>query len=436
MSSLRTTKKKCETKGCRKFVINPFPLPENFDKLCRFCKPVDFIIEDEKESEVRFDDLINEIKNMETILKLKGGYRDAVTPCGYSFSTMKSALQKYLRRGNFEMALRVAFELDCMNWLDEATAKAHVTNFYNRLLIIFSEDIGVTGFKYIGRIKKLFDELYKKKEERKNLEKYGNKWIECRSIEIRSIAEIIWIMCNSVKTRAASHYKCVFKISPSHNILSDPIIKKVYNLSKNIEDINYKMQEIDESEEIKIYVKNFLYNLEQLDDILIFWAFKIAESEVKNKYYRKKKSAYLIFWLLEQFFKRDNKLLEIIKINMEWYDKISHLPEGFIYWINPLIFILEKKPKIEEKIEFKEEIESKYREVLNGKEIKLDEWVFDMHTIEWKNKKNPKIYFANVSSVVLNEDQSINKQYKEIYIKVKYLCDGKSEYDFQSDYKK
>lgn len=62
------------------------------------------------------------------------------TASGHSFDVMKSALQKYIRRGD-ERAIPVFAELWALSYLDKGVR----TNLYNRLVIIACEDIGIAN---------------------------------------------------------------------------------------------------------------------------------------------------------------------------------------------------------------------------------------------------------------------------------------------------
>ena len=65
---------------------------------------------------------------------------DTKTASGYAFDVMKSALQKYVRRGD-ERAIPVFAELWALGYLDKGVR----TNLHNRLVIIACEDIGLAN---------------------------------------------------------------------------------------------------------------------------------------------------------------------------------------------------------------------------------------------------------------------------------------------------
>lgn len=72
-------------------------------------------------------------------MEWRGVLGATITQSGYRLDLVKSALQKYIRRGNAEKALYAATEL---YRLGEVGGQAPVTNLYNRLAIIAGEDVG------------------------------------------------------------------------------------------------------------------------------------------------------------------------------------------------------------------------------------------------------------------------------------------------------
>lgn len=80
-------------------------------------------------------------------------FRNETTFNGYPFSTAKSALQKYIRRGEVKKAIYFAIELDLFK--DVEGGKRCHTNFRHRLQIILLEDIGLANPDLLLRFEKL-----------------------------------------------------------------------------------------------------------------------------------------------------------------------------------------------------------------------------------------------------------------------------------------
>ena len=118
----------------------------------------------------------------ETFGKLKALHNHSITPCGEDFDAMKSALQKYIRRGNVDKALQCLYEMDCFNYIDEKTAKANVTNLLHRLQIIFLEDIGVAGLSLLPSLQQCFKIIYDNREKRNKLTMFSKNWCDLRRL--------------------------------------------------------------------------------------------------------------------------------------------------------------------------------------------------------------------------------------------------------------
>jgi hypothetical protein len=71
----------------------------------------------------------------------------ATTPSGESDGVIRSALQKYIRRGYALDAVACAFQL--YSFKDRPEGKAIMTNLYNRLAIILCEDIGPANLELL-----------------------------------------------------------------------------------------------------------------------------------------------------------------------------------------------------------------------------------------------------------------------------------------------
>lgn len=84
---------------------------------------------------------MSEFKSIEDYPKLSLKYRYVTTVSGIDFDTAKSALQKYIRRGNIDKAVHIGKELDLFRFFEGG--QSSWTNFYNRLRVIVLEDIGL-----------------------------------------------------------------------------------------------------------------------------------------------------------------------------------------------------------------------------------------------------------------------------------------------------
>jgi len=114
---------------------------------------------------------------------------------GFRLDILKSALQKYIRRSDYEKAIFCAGELDL--FAEISGGERIRTNFIHRLMIIFLEDIGLGGIALWPAIDERIDILLKeRKKDDRNREK-----------EIQTIHELIFILTSVPKLRIASFVK-------------------------------------------------------------------------------------------------------------------------------------------------------------------------------------------------------------------------------------
>lgn len=114
---------------------------------------------------------------------------------GFRIDVLKSALQKYTRRSNYEKTIFCAQELDL--FAEISGGERIRTNFIHRLMIIFLEDIGLGGISLWSEVDQLIDVLL---NERKN----NNR---DREEEVKAIHELIFIFTSLPKLRIASFAK-------------------------------------------------------------------------------------------------------------------------------------------------------------------------------------------------------------------------------------
>ena len=71
--------------------------------------------------------------------KMETKYHCEKSANGFDMSTLKSAIQKYIRRGNEDMALRSLEEIDRFAEVEDRSGERLRTNMLHRLQIIFLE---------------------------------------------------------------------------------------------------------------------------------------------------------------------------------------------------------------------------------------------------------------------------------------------------------
>lgn len=112
---------------------------------------------------------------------LRGG---SIGYCGYPVDILKSAIQKYIRRGNFEKAMMAA--IDMYRFAEFGTkGRPLQSNMYNRLAIIACEDVGPANLPLITAVVNL---------------------VNNDTRDPYSLTTVIYLMSQSKKTRIMSHY--------------------------------------------------------------------------------------------------------------------------------------------------------------------------------------------------------------------------------------
>lgn len=196
-----------------------------------------------------------------------GGLFNSTTESGYGLDVAKSALQKYIRRGESLKAIQAAFELYRMK---EVGLTAAVTNLYNRLAIIAVEDIGPANTPLALSVVTYV--LSKRRDE-------------------AELATIVQLLAESPKTRALSHLwrtyaikglvmkeKGEIKPSPFQWLEGDPLV-------------------------IRQPLEIFKSCLEQRDNRAFYYAFRFLEVSKGLKVikrYRRSKPQIILWLLLDQ----------------------------------------------------------------------------------------------------------------------------------------
>jgi hypothetical protein len=303
----------------------------------------------------------------------KGLFGGTVTSCGLKLDVVKSALQKYIRRGNFQKAWFCAVQLDEFNDLPEA--KVVITNFTNRLKVILTEDC--------------FDNF--------NLHALGYSLIESyikeKSIlRISYLYNVIRLMCFMKKGRMASHLRATY-----YSVLSHPQLLQKYHNTQGLPPYQQAQQFRD-----LLVAKDFncFYYLYQC-------------------YYNHKPDIKSLFRVLEELLKRK----DVMDLYYHLFRTVGNSEEKPMFIVYPTLLLIHP--------ELLSEIKPFNTENLSGDQITslltstknspltLDEFVIDKHTKQGKTEGKNALHFALEGSVVTNENSLINKEYQLIYNDVK-----------------
>ena len=128
-------------------------------------------------------------------------YRSETTYDGYHLSVIKSGLQKYIRRGTVDKALKCVAELD--RFADMERGEGIRTNMMHRLQIIFLEDIGHGNPRLLPYMRQWIKEL---NEERKSSTRNRAREREVLELIVRNL-------CDRKKTRTCSHMNSICQLN-------------------------------------------------------------------------------------------------------------------------------------------------------------------------------------------------------------------------------
>ncbi len=382
---------------------------------------------------INFDKIDYEIENNYSINLMSGlglmnaVYRSERTWNGWSLDVAKSGMQKYIRRGNLAKSLYFMFELDLFAFLDESRAEGIRTNMIHRLMIIYMEDIGIANADIWPRVSTLIFSLLSLREGRKTEGVYS----ENRRKEALALIEIVYMLSTSMKGRECSFYKYAWIVYTECNhymrILDDVPGELERDFST---DIRYEFKTGDE--EARPYALKFMGALEKGSPACLYFANKICGMKV-GKHMNSIKPPYMIFDLMKAYFSKYKNayLEERLNVAIRWYKELSGIKEDFLPWAMMCIMILRKdtlQRNTVDEVDAKTLMPMVKMNILNLP-IEVDEWVFDMHTKEGKRRGKGAEHFADVSSVVENEDPGVIKVYKDAYIRSKKgLFDRRGEW--------
>jgi len=323
-------------------------------------------------------------------------YRDVKTFNGYEYDTVKSAIQKFIRRGRVFQAQQMVGESDMFRFSgyfkpleekEKTLVKSSITNLVNRLKVIYLEDIGLANPCLIMDINTLFE-----------------KWLAVENCLSASLLHLVKLMADSKKTRYYSHVRMWYKYNK-------PILEKseLYIVKKGDENFHDFSRGLYES----IISKS---------DSAYYWIHKILETpNTVNKYNSSStRSGYLIFYILEKVIgKEGNEIVKkTISICKSWYSSMKN-KEQFLCCVHPvyLYMFFEKVEKIEIDVDSYEENPKAlqaYNSVLLREKMFFPEYVIDMHTKKGRMMGRNSSDFAIEGSLVAYEKE-FNSTFSDFY---------------------
>ena len=341
----------------------------------------------------------------------------SISYAGYKLDILKSALQKYLRRREFEKMLWCCSEIYMFHSLattdkEKKAAKGIISNMVNRLIIMMDEEM---LFAEVGKYMKCMEWIKEfdegGRDNFKLLVKVCKTMVGARMLRINSDIYSYW-------WRGAGVYK----------VIKVPGLGLEEALYTPIE-VHQECQEIlSDEEKMSLEWKNEWENLLMFiaafragHSSCYYWALAMFHSNVKGKRrFRRTDCVYAIWEYLFKVAGDNEKLRKCLDLKLkQFFVKTRH--EQHI-WMSSAISILLHK----DKLNFEEEwdIDVSEKEVVglfqDRNYLKIDDYAIDMHCSAGRKLGKKKADFALEGCVVVGEDKEYyNRDWRDLYCDLK-----------------
>lgn len=345
---------------------------------------------------------------METsINQMNPSFRKAITWNGFRMDEVKSGMQKYIRRGNFEKAIYCAIEMDLFSETNEGSAKAFRTNMMNRLLIITCEDVTLANPYLPVHVNKLYEEWCYLRKEQKNISRQ-------RDI----LCSIIKLLCSSPKLRYFSCMRAAF-----FNPLTENWVRKYYPELWEIEWKKPKLRVLC-PEQYRDELEKLAYCIESKNNLAFHYMAKFMYStkKLETKVLKHSQPIYLVWELIFAYVKKiknqkiQKAATESINVLYKWFN--THKSEHHLFVGQALGYLVRRK-EIKYFINDSPQIDHSeyYQKNFQNMEFKLDDFCLDIHTKFGRDMKKTKFQFVVEGAHVENKATDIiDEKFQEIYI--------------------
>lgn len=352
-------------------------------------------------------------------MNFKGPMAGGISLNGVETDVLKSALQKYVRRGNIEKSIWCILEMDLFSEMlhrenDEKKIKmlkSFLTNMANRLIIISIEDVGLGNPAlplYIN------EKLVKWEKARHSISNAHERR--------QALVDIVTALVESRKSRELSHIRCVFsQVLEYKNLPTDYVSKfpHIYSFPRdNSAYYDSFMCEFNAGSDGCFYwvFKQFYSNNETMSSILKFIDYAIDTTKKRTTITLKKTKDSQEHKKLENKYEIMFKTIDVLR---SWYKTLKH-KEFIMYGIQIILLCLRSNLEYERYI-----LSDKYTDIsyvsyleknLKDGPIEIDDFCIDKHTKSGKKAGKDITDFASDGCLVINEDPNTNQEYKWIYI--------------------
>lgn len=321
-------------------------------------------------------------------MKFKTCY-NSISFCGYKIDILKSAVQKYLRRREFDKMIWCVGEIYLFKVLaksdkEKKVAKAIISNLLNRLIIMLDEEIMFIECEKYVLIRNLMEEF-----ENSNRSKFS------------ILYKICFIMVNAKIIRRNSDIRTYWSSKIDKNKKTDE-----YYFEK------FKEKFVENNCECFKWMFNIYYNnkkgnklrFRRKDNIYMVWEYLLNLDKIKNNDILKK----CLNYKLKEFFIKDRHerpMFITSAIDIAMYIKTNNfnntkLTENEINKLNNINII--------------------GKVFGNWDKLKIDDYAIDMHTSDGRKNGKNKIDFIKSGGIVINEDKEyFVKEWRDYYIESK-----------------
>jgi hypothetical protein len=326
-------------------------------------------------------------------------FRQARTPLGYRFDDMKSALQKYIRRGETDKAIFVANELYAFRLLQGG--KPFYTNFINRLKVIALEDIGIAYPDVVCVIDSWLDMISENEPD--------------QLINWNYLHEIISTLSNNLHYRFYSHLGAKMRTMTDDDIIPYKVGEdKRYDLQiKNY--INTR-----EHRDFDLWIIQIFMCWKHKDVRIYYWIKKFFDTRLKLnvKAYKSNKPRFLAMLIIEELcMSTENFCIEsIFKTCFKWL-KGMNVFEVFLCAMHPVLSAITSgenvyiQGKLTDGDFAMKRTKSLIKRNLTYKRIDLEDYVIDKHTRAGRMFGKSTADFAVEGSLVAYEHGALKARF-------------------------
>lgn len=322
----------------------------------------------------------------------------SVSHHGYKLDMLKSGMQKYLRRREFEKMTWCVmeifkFELWAEDEKEKKMCKGIISNLLNRIIVMMDEEL-------------LFCEVEKYLLLRKFIEKFEDD----RENGGKFLVLICRTLTNSRLLRRASDIRAYWDFRIRFGNVKDAV-------------------ELSDEE----YFNKFVECFERKDDECFKWMFKIFNGKNKGDVmrFRRKDNIYMIW---EYLFSRENvkgngRYKELLEYKLREFYKLNR-GERFMFLANSIDLVMKCDGKetifvnvhisqiCQELSRYEQDFVEMYKKSMEY--MTIDGYAIDMHTSMGRKMGKNRKDFALEGSVVVNEDvEFLVKEWRDFYVKEK-----------------